>query len=136
MPDCLEIIIIYYNSHKKTEGFSLIELMVVIAILAILSAIAIPNYITMRAKGYCTEAEIDADHIAAAITDYFGTGNRTQLPVIDDLKVAVLNSVEILGDPNTIIILRVTDRTRRCPMEYQNAHAHWDSNYVFIQEIQ
>ena len=44
---------------KKTEGFTLVELIVVIAILAILAAVAIPAY-----SGYIAKA-----HDAATLTD-------------------------------------------------------------------
>ena len=87
----------------------------------------------MRHKGYCTEAETDADHVAAAIANYFGTGSRTGLPSIGDLSVSVLNPVEISGNPNTLITIKVTDRTRRCPLDYQTGNARWDSNYVFTK---
>lgn len=41
---------------KRASGFSLIELMVVIAIVAILSAVAIPSYRSYNAKARFTEA--------------------------------------------------------------------------------
>ncbi len=126
----------YWRLIKKNRAFTLIELMIVIAILALLMAIAIPNFIAYRHKAYCTQAESDADHIASAIADYFGIGARTGLPAMSDLKIATLNHAEITGaDPNLHITIQVTDRTHRCPLEYQNGTPGWDLNYVFIKEI-
>jgi len=121
---------------KSTEAFTLIELMVVISIIALLSAIAIPNYIAYRNKAFCTEAETDASGVAGAIADYFGSYIRNSTPDISDLKITLQNHVDIIGaDPNLNITIQVTDRTKRCPIEYQNAHDGWDSNYVFTKTI-
>ena len=45
---------------NNKKGFTLIELMIVIAIIGILAAIAIPNFIDYRNKSYCSRAESDA----------------------------------------------------------------------------
>lgn len=55
----------------KNEGFTLIELMIVIAIIGVLAAIAIPNFIAYRNKAYCTAMQTDASAVAAEIANYF-----------------------------------------------------------------
>ena len=76
----------------NSEGFTLIELMIVIAIIGILAAIAIPNFIAYRNKAFCSAAESDANNIAAAIADYFAVPTRTN-PLDPDPTVARPNGL-------------------------------------------
>jgi type IV pilus assembly protein PilA len=137
------------KSHKqsKISGFTLIELMVVIAILSILMSIAIPNFIKYRNKPFCTAAEKDAQSIAAAIVDYFGIAGHTDTPNTDDLNAGksitlsggggFQNTATISGlDPNRGITITVTDRSGRCPIEYQTPAHGWDGNYVYTKRIE
>jgi type IV pilus assembly protein PilA len=126
----------YNRLINSSRAFTLIELMIVIGIIALLAAIAIPNFISYRNKAICSKTETEASHIVAAIADYFGNPGRTEIPAIDDLKISLLNPAVIMGtDPNVHITVQVTDRTSRCPLQYQNAHPGWDSNYVFTKVI-
>ena len=68
----------------NSQGFTLIELMIVIAIIGILAAIAIPNFIAYRNKSYCSAAEADANSVAATIADYFAIPENTTLPTVTD----------------------------------------------------
>jgi len=121
------------RGNKK--GFTLIELMIVIAIIGILAAIAIPNFISYRNKSYCSEAESDANTIAGAISDYFSIAAHTGVPHVSDLGVNISNTASITGsDPNTTITITVTDRTGRCPKDYQDGSDYW-SNNVFTKYI-
>ena len=105
---------------NNKKGFTLIELMIVIAIIGILAAIAIPNFIEYRNKAFCSKAETDAQSILAAISSYFSEPGRTVIPTISELKttekLALNNNVTF--DPtmtNGIVEVRVPDSSGRCP---------------------
>jgi type IV pilus assembly protein PilA len=60
---------------KSKKGFTLIELMIVVAIIGILAAIAIPNFLKFQAKSKQSEAKTNLKGIYTAETGYFGENN-------------------------------------------------------------
>ncbi len=61
---------------KKKGGFTLIELMIVVAIIGILAAIAIPNFIRFQARSKQSEAKTNLKAIFTAQKAYFGEKDK------------------------------------------------------------
>ena len=56
--------------RKNQKGFTLIELMIVVAIIGILAAIAIPNFLSYQLKSKTAEAKTNLGGIKTALESY------------------------------------------------------------------
>src|SRR5216683_2952731 len=70
---------------KGDRGFTLIELMIVVAIIGILAAIAIPNFMTYQAKARQSEAKVNLGGIFTTATSYFAENNTFSTATGDTL---------------------------------------------------
>ena len=59
----------------KNQGFTLIELMIVVAIISILAMIAIPNFINLRQKAYNASAQSSGRNAKLAEEVYYQTND-------------------------------------------------------------
>jgi prepilin-type N-terminal cleavage/methylation domain-containing protein len=65
----------FLGSLKRQDGFTLVELMVVVAIIGLLSAVAIPNFKKYQAKAKVSEAKLQLSAAYTAESSFFSDFN-------------------------------------------------------------
>lgn len=86
--------------RKKRKGFTLIELMIVIAIIAILAAVLVPNFMRAREASRLTACKSNLKNISTAVetysNDYDGLypGSGTNLVPIDANQGNGINTLQ------------------------------------------
>lgn len=65
----------FLKSLKRQDGFTLVELMVVVAIIGLLSAVAVPNFKKYQAKSKMSEAKLQLSALYTAESSFYSDYN-------------------------------------------------------------
>lgn len=70
---------------RKQGGFSLVEIMVVVAIIAVLATVAVPQFVTATEKARAAKESADIQTISSAAQLYMSEKGATTAPTVEAL---------------------------------------------------
>jgi len=101
---------------KKSQGFTLIELMIVVAIIGILAAIAIPAYQDYTKRAHVSEGLTLAGGLKASVAEYFASEgtwptNNGAVGITAAITGNAVSGVAVAGSHITITYTSKVDAT-------------------------
>jgi prepilin-type N-terminal cleavage/methylation domain-containing protein len=114
------------------NGFTLIEIWMVIAIIGILSIIEAPNFMSYRQQGYCSVAEEDANSLTDGHSHLFFISNPYDVNLLSPSPNGFHQFFRFWDSENTVInggtqdhiIIQGTDASGVCPGNRQGWTDH------------
>lgn len=120
---------------KKQQGFTLIELMIVVAIIAILAAVALPGYQNYVARSQASRAMAEVGALKTGVEDCLASGNSVCpnsiiTSSIGDLEEFDLTSSDGSGEMTLTLNNTVSPKVRGAVLTWaRDAEGSWTCTF-------
>ncbi|MBA1288261.1 pilin [Pseudomonas japonica] len=110
---------------KNQKGFTLIELMIVVAIIGILAAIAIPQYSRYQAKAKVSAAIAETSALKTGVEDALNGGNDPTLALAGAPNAATANCNLVIAGVAANGTATITCTIINAPQQVLNTNVVW-----------
>jgi len=96
----------FQKLNTKKAGFTLVEIMIVVAIIALLAAIAVPNFLRSRKRSQATQVLEDLRILDGAVDQYAIENNKSAgtNPTFSDLQAYIKTGTRLYNSGNTDLL--------------------------------
>ena len=120
------------KEKPKSKVGTIIGMGLIAFVLFFLASMWFPGAIRYRPKQFCSQAEVDANNIAAAIADYFSVEKHTDIARSDIEELMSIDNPWTFTRCGNNFFIHVVDRSRECPAEYQLKDPNWNAGIYSI----
>jgi type IV pilus assembly protein PilA len=120
--------------NKRNEGFTLIELMIVVAIIGILAAVAIPAYLNFTKQAKVSEAHENLGALYKGLRSYYEGGFQTDMAILAPGAVAMASNGCTLPTAATMNVPGPTASVIDWAAENAASQMVWDAAMFQVQD--